>query len=246
MSMILLRRSFIVATNTKTTQKKADEKRRGKRTRNYATIVYPESAPPDWIERLKETHVQALISPLHEHDVNPDGEPKKPHYHVLLIFGSVKTLEQAQEVFAQIGGVGQENVLTLRGYARYLCHIDNPEKAQYDAKDVISIGGLDYYDIISLPTDKYELTKKIVKICHTRGVEYFDDLLMLLIEEDEALYRNLHDNSFVVREFLSSRRAKKRDRAQAMEDEMYQKIKTTREGHVIDPVTGEIIGEVPK
>ena len=55
------------------------------RTRNYATIVYPESAPKNWLDILREMKFNVLVSPLHDKDVNPeDGEIKKAHYHVLL------------------------------------------------------------------------------------------------------------------------------------------------------------------
>ncbi|MEE3444090.1 MAG: Rep family protein, partial [Methanobrevibacter sp.] len=89
-------------------------------------MVYPESAPEDWEIILSNEFVPAFISPLHENDLNPDNSPKKPHYHVILMFDSVKTTEQAKEVFAKIGGVGCEIVKSLRGYSRYLCHLDNP------------------------------------------------------------------------------------------------------------------------
>ena len=67
-------------------------------TRNtyYATIVYPESAPSDWMNILEEQHIQALISPLHDKDIDKEGNPKKPHYHVVLIFESLKSPKQAQ------------------------------------------------------------------------------------------------------------------------------------------------------
>ena len=32
------------------------------RTRNYATIVYPESAPANWQEILADMHIPALIN----------------------------------------------------------------------------------------------------------------------------------------------------------------------------------------
>ena len=98
--------------------------------RNFATVVYPESAPENWLERLDGLHVPAFVSPLHNQDINPDGSPKKPHWHILIMFAGVKTREQAQEVIDAIGGVGCESVSTVRGYARYLVHADNPEKAQ--------------------------------------------------------------------------------------------------------------------
>ena len=52
------------------------------RTRNFATVIYPESAPSDWKEILNQEFIPAFISPLHDRDTNPTGEPKKPHYHV--------------------------------------------------------------------------------------------------------------------------------------------------------------------
>ena len=68
------------------------------RARNFATVVYPESAPDGWQELLAEQFVPSFISPLHDQDVNPGGEPKKEHYHVMLMFEGKKSLEQARSV----------------------------------------------------------------------------------------------------------------------------------------------------
>lgn len=142
-----------MAKYSKETQARADAKRAG-RTRNFATVTYPESAPSDWQETLNQAHVAALISPLHDQDTNPSGEPKKPHYHVLVMYENVKDFEkQVKPLFDAIGGVGRESINSLRGYARYLCHLDNPEKHQYNPSDVKSFGGADYFEIISLPSD---------------------------------------------------------------------------------------------
>lgn len=125
------------------------------RTRNYATVVYQESAPADWQAVLEECFISAFISPYHDKDKNPDGEDKKPHWHVMIMFDTVKTKEQAKEIFDKIGGVGCEVINSMRGYARYLCHLDNPDKHQYDRKDVVCLSGADYETVISLPSDKY-------------------------------------------------------------------------------------------
>lgn len=131
-------------------EKNTDNK---KRTRNYAFLVYPDSAPPNWMEILSDTHCPAFVSPLHDKDVNPDGELKKAHYHVMLLFDSVKTTDQAQAIRDAVGGVGWEKIASQRGYIRYLCHLDNPEKHQYSKQDVKSFGGLNYMSMVSLPTD---------------------------------------------------------------------------------------------
>lgn len=115
------------------------------RGRIYATVVYPDSAPPDWRARLEGTHIAAMVSPLHCDDVLPDGEPKKPHWHVLWRYEGVKTPAQAQDVVDLIGGAGAvEIVADYRGYARYLCHLDSPDKAQYSPDDVACYGGADW------------------------------------------------------------------------------------------------------
>ena len=41
------------------------------------------------------------------------------------MFDVVKTIEQVKKVVAEFGGVSCEKVNSLRGVARYLCHLDN-------------------------------------------------------------------------------------------------------------------------
>ena len=117
------------------------------RVRNYATVVYPESAPENWQEILSGHFVPCFVSPLHDKDENPGGESKKPHYHVILMFDGKKTVEQAKEIFDSIGGVGCEVVKSIRGYSRYLCHLDNPEKAQYEPSEMQDF--CDKYNVVS-------------------------------------------------------------------------------------------------
>lgn len=148
----------------KEAQRRADAKRAG-RTRNYATVVYPESAPENWLIILEQLFVPCLISPLHDRDVNSTGEPKKSHYHVLFMFDCVKTKEQVKVIIEQIGGVGCEAVNSLRGYARYLLHLDNPEKAQYNIGDVRQFGGVDYRKIISLASDIDASCEELLDFC---------------------------------------------------------------------------------
>lgn len=115
------------------------------RTRLFATVVYPESAPEDWQQRLEALHIAAMVSPLHCLDTLPTGEVKKAHYHVLWRYEGVKTPQQAQEVVDLIGGAGAvEIVADYRGYARYLCHLDSPDKAQYSPDDIKCFGGADW------------------------------------------------------------------------------------------------------
>ena len=60
--------------------------------RNWGAVVYPESAPEDWEEILKLKGISWARSPLHDSDINPTGEPKKAHYHIIISFPGPTTL----------------------------------------------------------------------------------------------------------------------------------------------------------
>lgn len=154
----------------KAARARADSKRVG-RTRNFATVVYPDSAPTDWKEKLDQLHVAAFISPLHDKDVNPNGELKKAHYHVLVMFEGPKDYDtQVKPIFDEIGAVGREIVNSARGYARYLCHLDNPEKATYSPSEVLCMGGADYYGVVTLPTDDLKVITEIKRFCRENEI----------------------------------------------------------------------------
>lgn len=176
------------------------------RFRNYATVVYPESAPDDWQEILSQQFIPAFISPLHDKDINPTGEPKKPHYHVMLMFEGKKSPEQVREIFDLIGGVGVEVVQSLRGYSRYLCHMDNPEKAQYDAQSVRSLCGADYTGAVGLVTDKYKAISEMIDFCIENDIYSYSKLLEYSRMERFDWFRVLCDNgTVVIKEYLKSR-----------------------------------------
>ncbi|MCH5260351.1 MAG: replication protein [Lachnospiraceae bacterium] len=179
------------------------------RTRNWGTIVYPESAPEDWIDMLKSFNVPFFLSPLHDQDLLEDGSGnlKKPHYHVLLMFDGVKTADQAAEIFQVINGVGVEKISSLRGNARYLCHLDDPDKAQYDPNDVFAYGpGADYVTVIALPTDKYDSISEMIDWCDREKVISYAQLLRYAREHNEIWFRVLCDSgTLVMKEFIKSR-----------------------------------------
>lgn len=176
------------------------------RTRNFATVVYPDSAPQNWQELLADQVIPAFISPLHNLDLNPDGEPKKPHWHVMLMFEGKKSSEQVQAILDLIGGVGLERVNSVRGYARYLCHLDNPEKEQYLQDDVRALGGADYQYTIGLVTDKYKAIGEMIDFCKEFNIYSYSELLEYCRDNRSDWFRVLCDNgTVVIKEYLKSR-----------------------------------------
>ena len=188
-------------------EKAKKSKKAESRTRNFATIVYPESAPSEWLSILDAEHIPTFVSPLHDRDTNqtPEKELKKAHYHVIVMFSSVKTEKQAREVFDKIGGVGCEAVKSIRGHVRYLCHLDNPDKAKYSESDVICLNGADYYSIVKLASDKYSAIKEMLAWCRANDIISYSDLFEYAMDERDDWFRCLCDSStLVVKEYLRS------------------------------------------
>ena len=183
------------------------------RARNFACVVYPESAPSDWLDTIAEAKIPVMVSPFHDKDFNPsrlpngEPEPKKPHYHVMACFEGNKTIEQARAFFESFGGVGCEVVSSLRGYARYLCHLDNPEKAQYSIDEAKAFGGADFITAIGLPTDKYKAIGEMMDWCVSEDIVSYSELLMYAKACRSDWFRVLCDNgTMVMKEFLKSRK----------------------------------------
>ena len=176
------------------------------KTRNWATVVYPESVPSNWRDVLSDLHVQGFISPLHDSDINANGEKKKPHHHVMLMFDGPKTKDLVQNIFISFGGVGCEYINSVRGYARYLCHLDNPDKVQYDISGVVPLSGADYSEVISLVSDKYKAIREMITFCNDNCVIAYSDLLIWAAENREDWFRVLCDNgTYVMKAYIKSK-----------------------------------------
>lgn len=185
-------------------------------TRNtyYATIVYPESAPSDWMNILEEQHIQALVSPLHDKDIDKEGNPKKPHYHVVLIFESLKSPKQAQEIFEKISGVGTIPLHSLGAYSRYLCHTDNPEKAQYVKEDVKEIGGANYKECCRQNEDKekdeVENFMQIADLIGEKNIVFYGDLYKIVRTEYPDLIPTFTKKAYALHALVMSQATKNR------------------------------------
>lgn len=182
------------------------ERKMQERTRNYATVVYPESAPDNWKGILEDHCVPAFISPLHNKDIDLEGNLKKEHFHVMILFEACKTKEQAKEIFDSIGGVGVEIVKNTKAYSRYLCHLDNKDKAQYDIKDVISLSGADYNTMITLARDKYTAIGEMIEFCIANDVFSYAMLLLYAKKNRHDWFKVLCDSgTLTIVQFLKSR-----------------------------------------
>ena len=111
--------------------------------RNWAFIVWNDSKPTNWKDILQETGLMFAISPLHDKDINPTGEPKKAHYHVIMTYDGPTTFNNALNVAKSVNANTVQPLEQIRGYYRYFTHLDNPEKYQYNDSEITTINGFD-------------------------------------------------------------------------------------------------------
>lgn len=187
--------------------KKYEEKRKGTRFLTWTAVVYPESAPENWRDYLDETHIEWVESPLHDQDVNPDGTPKKSHWHILLMFQTVKTAEQVKELLAPLNCTIPIVCQSAKGLCRYMAHLDNPEKFQYSISEIRGHGGADIAELLR-PTssDRYETIKAMIEWVKDNQIVDFIDLMdYAMSHESDTWFPLLCDNSaFVMKEVIKS------------------------------------------
>jgi Plasmid replication protein. len=189
----------------------AEKKRPQKeeRTRNWTFIVYPESAPENWREVLDSYHVPWVESPLHDRDVNADGELKKAHWHVALLFDGVKTMSQIQEISEKIMATVPQKVANAKGMIRYFAHLDNPEKFQYDRSGIVGHGGADVVSMLEVTKkERYTLIREMIEYIRENKVTEFVDLMNYASEErfDDWFPLLCDNSSYVINQYIKSNR----------------------------------------
>lgn len=148
--------------------------------RNWMTVLYPESLRDDFRDVIAEWHVPAFLSPLHDKDKDKDGNAKKPHYHLMVMYAGIKRYSQMGELFgtlAKAGHVEPKPCQDVRGMGRYLCHMDDPSKAQYAPENVTAFAGANYQEVTELPTDKERYVREMCNWCRDTGCISFSALM---------------------------------------------------------------------
>lgn len=153
------------------------------KSRAWAFLIYPESWPT-WMEDLRGLHMPVVVSPPHDRDVydadgdgHKAGELKKTHRHGILSWNGPASMAAALALLAPFGVKYVEPVGSYAGYCRYLCHLDDPDKAQYDPAEIVCLSGA-APDLERKLTDSEMLAQRdeIMAMCEENGVMEYADL----------------------------------------------------------------------
>lgn len=188
--------------------------------RNWAFVVYPESAPEDWIEQLQQRGVVGAISPLHDRDLNATGEPKKAHWHVIVTYEGPTAQSVVERLTERLNAPKPIPLEQVRGYYRYLTHKDNPEKAQYDEKDIQTLNGFDIRDFVKMTKSEVNAKIRIIqKMIRELDFLEYADLLDYLQDEDELAdeYDVAINHTILLNTYIKSRRYKREPKSRVGE-----------------------------
>lgn len=176
--------------------------------RNWGAVIYPESAPKDWQEILKLKGISFAVSPLHDKDINPTGEPKKEHYHVVMCFSGPTTDKTVNDIMKELNQPIAIPLESVRGYYRYLTHKDNPEKYQYNEEEIKLYNGFDVSDVLN-SFEVFTLLKEIQFIILENDIEEYSDLMDFLLQEEKMEHYNVAcSHTLFLNSYITSRRHK--------------------------------------
>lgn len=174
--------------------------------RNWGGVVYPESAPEDWKEILKLKGITFAVSPLHDKDVNPTGESKKEHYHIILCFNGPTSSNVVNEIMSELNQPIAIPLESVRGYYRYFTHQDNPEKYQYNSSEIEHFNGFDVSDILN-SFEVYQSLKEIQIIILENDIYEYVDLMDYLMANDMSeLWNVACSHTLFLNTYITSKR----------------------------------------
>ncbi|MCT3079603.1 replication protein [Leuconostoc citreum] len=162
------------------------------KARHFGFLLYPDSIPNDWKEKLESLGISMAVSPLHDMDEKKDKEKwtiddvvrngkhyKKPHYHVIYIARNPVTIESIRKKIKRKLGESSvahvEIIDSIKGAYEYLTHESKDAIAKkkhiYDKKDILYINDFDIDRYITLDeSQKRELRKTLTNIIDKYGV----------------------------------------------------------------------------
>ena len=204
--------------------------------RNWAFVLYPESAPSDWLEQIQLSGIMSAVSPLHDKDVDPTGEPKKPHYHVILVYGSPTTYNNVKSLTDRLNQPIPQPLEQVRGYYRYLTHKDNPDKYQYNDSDIITVNGFNIADFVEVTKSEVTEIKFILQTLIREKLFKEYSLFMDYVQDnyDRVYYDVASSHTIFFNTYIKSVRFREQQRNSSA---------VPSKQIIVDKDTGEVISE---
>lgn len=213
------------------------------KARYFTFLLYPESIPENWKERLELIGLPIAISPLHDKDVSDvDGQKyKKAHYHVVYVAKNPVTAESVRIKIKRSLGDSSVSMVkivisSMENMYLYLTHDSKDAiakgKHKYNKKDIELLNNFDIDRYLTLDVEEKDEMLNIV-------CDLIDDHDIANMRELRRFIR-VHGNEFALpsMKVINSVLRAHTGLIRLYFDAVYQERKYGRHG--VNPETGEI------
>lgn len=182
------------------------------KSRYWTFILYDDSRPDDWKDRLIRTHLPVDISPCHDRDIknHQTGEIDKPHRHVMLCFDGPTTRNNVNQISqGELNATTCFQVYSVKGLHDYFVHPEDTCKVPYAEADRIMLNGFDVSNYTQM-TSKEEiiLVKAIMDQIKKLKINEYCDLVEFAAGEDIQMYDYIIHHTVFFNAVLTSKRNK--------------------------------------
>lgn len=184
-----------------------------RRYRTWRLIIWPDSAPENWLDLLQSFCVPFALSCLHTSD--PEAvldDERKPHYHAVFFFDGMKSFYQMDLIALAVNAPMPLPADSPRGAVRYFCHLDHPEKPQYAISTVQCFCGAEVrqYFELSFYQEVYS-SKELFRYIKENHISEYRDLVDDLSEKglDEWYIMATKTMTIAIKAYISSSRYSK-------------------------------------
>lgn len=134
------------------------------KARYFTFLLYPESIPNDWSQRLELMGVPIAVSPLHDKDKsNVEGQTyKKAHYHVVYVAKNPVTTDSVRKRIQRVLGARSVSkvqivVQSMENMYLYLTHESKDaiakNKHKYSKRDITLLNNFDIDRYVTLAVE---------------------------------------------------------------------------------------------
>ena len=134
-------------------------------------------------------------------------ELKKAHKHGAFFFDSLKSYSQVSELIKDKlkGPAHVEPIRSPKGMYDYFVHAENPEKSQYDIKDIETGCGFEL-DKFLINNNSDDFLSTIIYVIDKKNFTEFNHLVRYAKDENPTLLRLIVDKTYFFSKYLDSRR----------------------------------------
>lgn len=197
-------------------EKRAQAAKDANRSLRYWTfLLYPDSCGGGWVndydyeellDRLESLGVQLFLSPVHNKDLDSEGNYKKSHIHGIGYVPGKKSYKQMVELLAPFGvnvvwPVDDHEVLE-----QYFCHLNcrnKIAKPEYPVEACACLNG--YVPSGLLKQKQHANLSKLWQLIEQNGMVYFCDLMNCVMKDYPNLIEDLNRYMGLLDKYLCSR-----------------------------------------